>query len=403
MNKQGIVLAADSAVTLSQSNGSQKAYNSANKLFTLGHKHSVGIMIYGNAEFMGVHWEIIIKEFRRTIGRSELRNLEEYSGKFVEFIHNQEFLNNSEVCSAEIFNLIRRLLNAILQRSENQVNQSISHNHTISEIELKEILLNIIRRDNSTLEQERVIFEFTKEEFKLHFFEHIKRLIDSNVFIGEYVKEIYDPFFDLAYLAVISRNNLSSPSGVVIAGYGREDIFPSNICFEFEFRRDGKVKFFEKERNQISQFSNASISPFAQGDMILTVLRGADPFYDSKIMTLIKDNGKLGEADKSSLLQELSDFQRLNFIDPILQTTSILPVDELAVMADTLVNLTSFKRHFTNSVETVGGPIDVLVITKGDGPVWVKRKQYFDIRDNIDFKLRKAVMYDDNGDFEHGN
>ena len=117
MNKQGIVLAADSAVTLSQSNGSQKAYNSANKLFTLGHKHSVGIMIYGNAEFMGVHWEIIIKEFRRTIGRSELRNLEEYSGKFVEFIHNQEFLNNSEVCSAEIFNLIRRLLNAILQRS----------------------------------------------------------------------------------------------------------------------------------------------------------------------------------------------------------------------------------------------------------------------------------------------
>ena len=68
-----------------------------------------------------------------------------------------------------------------------------------------------------------------------------------------------------------------------------------------------------------------------------------------------------------------------------------------------MVNLTSFKRHCTKSVETVGGPIDVLVITKGDGPIWVKRKQYFDIKDNIDFKLRKAVMYDDNGDFEHGN
>ena len=96
MNKHGIVLAADSAVTFSQSNGAQKAYNSANKLFTLGHKHSVGIMIYGNAEFMSVPWEIIIKEFRRTLSVNELNNLEEYATKFVEFIHTKEFLNNPD-------------------------------------------------------------------------------------------------------------------------------------------------------------------------------------------------------------------------------------------------------------------------------------------------------------------
>ena len=28
--------------------------------------------------------------------------------------------------------------------------------------------------------------------------------------------------------------------------------------------------------------------------------------------------------------------------------------------------------------ETVGGPIDVAVISKGDGFVWIKRKHYFD-------------------------
>jgi hypothetical protein len=31
----------------------------------------------------------------------------------------------------------------------------------------------------------------------------------------------------------------------------------------------------------------------------------------------------------------------------------------------------------TDSLETVGGPIDVAVISKGDGLVWVKRKHYF--------------------------
>jgi hypothetical protein len=27
--------------------------------------------------------------------------------------------------------------------------------------------------------------------------------------------------------------------------------------------------------------------------------------------------------------------------------------------------------------ETVGGPIDVAVISKGDGLIWIKRKHYF--------------------------
>jgi hypothetical protein len=55
----------------------------------------------------------------------------------------------------------------------------------------------------------------------------------------------------------------------------------------------------------------------------------------------------------------------------------MMPKDELAAMAESLVNLTSFKRKVTEEAETVGGPIDVAVISKGDGLVWVKRKHYF--------------------------
>ena len=55
-----------------------------------------------------------------------------------------------------------------------------------------------------------------------------------------------------------------------------------------------------------------------------------------------------------------------------------LPKEELAEMAEALVNLTSFKRRVTPEAETVGGPIDVAVISKGDGLVWIKRKHYFE-------------------------
>jgi hypothetical protein len=57
--------------------------------------------------------------------------------------------------------------------------------------------------------------------------------------------------------------------------------------------------------------------------------------------------------------------------------TALLPKSELAAMAEALVNLTSFKRKVSMELETVGGPIDVAVISKGDGFIWVKRKHYF--------------------------
>lgn len=54
-------------------------------------------------------------------------------------------------------------------------------------------------------------------------------------------------------------------------------------------------------------------------------------------------------------------------------------------MAETLINLTSFKRHVTHDAETVGGPIDVAVVSKGDGFIWIKRKHYFSKDLNLQF------------------
>ncbi len=53
LNKTAIALAADSAMTLQ---GTGKIYAS-NKLFALNKYQPVGVMIYNNAEFMGVPLE----------------------------------------------------------------------------------------------------------------------------------------------------------------------------------------------------------------------------------------------------------------------------------------------------------------------------------------------------------
>ena len=67
-----------------------------------------------------------------------------------------------------------------------------------------------------------------------------------------------------------------------------------------------------------------------------------------------------------------------HYTEPVVTATRYLNKDELGVMAETLVNLVSFRKRVTLTSETVGGPIDVAVITKGDGFIWMKRKHYFD-------------------------
>lgn len=79
----------------------------------------------------------------------------------------------------------------------------------------------------------------------------------------------------------------------------------------------------------------------------------------------------------NAYIENLENYRRQNYINPVLNIVDMLPKDELAAMAESLINLTSFKRRVSMDAETVGGPIDVAVISKGDGFIWIKRKHYF--------------------------
>lgn len=61
MNKNAIVMAADSAVTVEGS----KTYNGVNKLFMLSNDPPMGIMIFGAAYFESIPMETLIKEYRK--------------------------------------------------------------------------------------------------------------------------------------------------------------------------------------------------------------------------------------------------------------------------------------------------------------------------------------------------
>ena len=59
-----------------------------------------------------------------------------------------------------------------------------------------------------------------------------------------------------------------------------------------------------------------------------------------------------------------------------MELVSALPRQDLATMAEALVNLTAFlMRMSANKDETVAEPIDVALLSKGGGFTWIRHKE----------------------------
>lgn len=400
LNKHGVALAADSAVSI----GERKVYNSANKLFALSKKHPVGIMIYGSAEFMGTPWETIIKYYRgRHLKDQSFARLQDYADDFVEFLRTTEIFPSSAESR-----FISHVFDGVCEAARNSVIKAVDDATKTEAISpdrvielLKEVLLQI-RSHTDSITQSVHLSEDTRTQIIDH---HMDRLLQIAAHRFERIPLDDADMSSLlkSFLSCLGTIDLSNEhhTGVVIAGFGEDEIFPHIESFLVQGRACGYLKM-EHQPTPDTDEGVAVIKPFAQREMVDMFMRGADPacistlvksFQDilEELPTLIIDKYNFAGGDEAkitairddldklgtNLAEKFQRFQSEQFVDPVLSSVGSLPLDELASMAESLVNLTSFKRKVTMVQESVGGPIDVAVISKGDGFIWIKRKHYF--------------------------
>src|SRR5690606_31959567 len=72
-----------------------------------------------------------------------------------------------------------------------------------------------------------------------------------------------------------------------------------------------------------------------------------------------------------------SKIEQVQYSEPIMQMVSLLPKNELPDLPESLVAITSQKRQVSRDAEPIAGPVDVALISKGEGFVRIKRKHYF--------------------------
>jgi hypothetical protein len=411
MNKKGMALAADSAIT-SGAEGVRKVYHSANKLFSLSKEHPVGIMIYGSASFMEVPWEIIIKSFRQQVDDRRFDDLTDYGTAFLEFISTDDRLKQKEIEQVIVDRTISDHLKLIVKEVEDKI-----EGYAGGPVDQEKVMTWLEEATEGEIEfykqQENVLLDFDYQPFKRRFMPLISDI--ANELISYPVeKSLEQKLVELAYEATRKDYFSRGSSGLVISGYGEKEIFPHLINYRLEGFLFGQLKYKKLKERQISYSpgrynGTACITAFAQTEMVESFMHGLEPDMKHAIYKIVEnilfsygeqiqnhtsiqltnkqvtELQKLGKEMYASIEDAVKEYQQQDYINPLLDIVRALPKEELADMAESLINLTSFKRRVTRVHESVGLPADVAMITKGDGFVWVKRKEYVD--PNINFHL----------------
>jgi hypothetical protein len=413
MNREAVAIAADSAVSLMAGPGEmpEKIFTSADKIFELTRDHSVCIMIYNNAAFMGIPWQTLITIYRDALPASPFDTLEEYAKHFIDFLTNEEGLIPEAVQQRFFVDGAYRTFLFIRYLIQQNASAVLAEKGQVSEEEILGISAGVIGdifgKLNEAPYSPTMDEAYAKELYEAYGEQIVKAIAD----VFERIPLTPDLAQKLSLMAVLfyvrSLQGFGPLerdfSGVVIAGFGTRDLFPAMQAFLVEGVIKKRLKHLEVERNQVGFENGAIIIPFAQREMVDIFMSGLDPRFTGTFVAgiaktfeeypgVILDSieqltdeerkalkEKFAGTSKEIVLQiqdQLASFQAFNS-NPIVNVVAALPRSDLAAMAESLVNLTSLKRRVSLQAETVGGPVDVAVISRSDGFIWIKRKEYF--------------------------
>lgn len=329
INRNGIALAADSAGTYT---GNKMFYNSMNKVFSLSRKYVYGAITYGATTIYNVSIDQVLKEFRTYLdSREHISDFFEILPLFEAFINQNSSYYKFDLAEANHCNGLIKDLVVDWGNKIKTVATEVDAENKISEIlnQLETVMRGSLKIDNYD------VSAYIKTTYNDYF----------NMLIGMIVPELNnfptqkECFWDYIcnYFNLSLTNETNNYMGLFFAGYGHCDALPDTFTID-------------------------------QKNALKTSLSSSKAEIASAINTTIQNDN----------------------VKPILDSVQLIPLPEMGFLAESLVNITSLKRTFAidGNQQTVGGPTDVAVMSKGDGFVWIKRKHYFDKQMNPDYIMK---------------
>lgn len=411
MNKKGVALAADSAVTRTRGLD-RKVTKNGNKMVRVSDVVPVSVMITGNAAFLYNPWDIVVRKYRMDRGMISHASVEAVMKDIMYYIsHNDSFWNPDREQEV-LMDLVESFMNRLMR------NIDFDSRQTDNKGKIKRPKV-FIKETLKSLRSARKFFESTNDGPEKYDYGKFISLItpiideylanpeeypfDSEIIqaFKEYGNEIREDMLKALY------NYVTSPKGgatLIFSGYGKEEIYPSLIAIDINEGFDHHINWEITQQVNIDDKTPAAICPFAQTDIITALLTGASGDWlnsmDKEIETLYDPQSFLQDIDMApfdneDLLQldavesnRLSE-RRRRMIRKMRRDNRIswmkdlegYDVKSMAELALTLVDLTGLQRILTFQQEGVGGDVDIAVITKTDGFTWLNRKSWYHHKD----------------------
>lgn len=409
LNREAVALAADSAVSIG-TGAHPKTFTSAAKIFGLSDRQPVGLMIYGQAAVSGIPWDTAIKEYRRQLGAASFPTVKEYADDLFSFLSDHRGLFPEAAQKESVGIVIGSFFEDLRRRVVRDARALHTSKGSISRADFRRITTAVVNEQHRRWKQATPLarapkgLEDTLRRRYTRVFSDARRDVFKHIAVtpGTARKLNELSVWVLSREAEGTHNPFGT--GVVVAGFGDDQFLPAVHEYWVEGVVGDWLKASLRRSTEIGEQWSSAIVPFAQGEMVYAFMEGIQPGYQRQVEAVIDvlvrewpglvltglprttkaTRDKILKAFDSAadplvqlVLKRLEEHRRMEHWSPTLDVVEHLPKDELAAMAESLVNLTSFRRRVSFAAETVGGPIDVAVISKGDGFVWVKRKQYF--------------------------
>lgn len=277
LNRIGVALAADSAVSIGYE--ADKIWTSADKLFQLAHSAPVGIMVYGNAAFVGIPWETVVKEFRADLADTRFDHLQEYADHFFSFLAKNRKLFPLPSQDLVVSALVTGLFHFVRDTMRDRLTKEAEERDGLSEDEIAPIVDDVVSKFLHNIRDQSRLAGFDKttvDRIRRRYGSDVRRFREDTFGSLPITSGTSRKIASIA-LEMLTRRYLGpAQSGVVIAGFGEREGMPSLFGFDIEEMASNAPRYFQTKEHQITLQNGAVIVPFAQQETVHAFLRGVD-------------------------------------------------------------------------------------------------------------------------------
>ena len=404
MNRQAVVLAADSAVTYG---GGQNPVVTLEAEKILELTETIAIMVYSRGDVLGRSWSQIAHAFRKDAPQREYSTVSECAEAFFAFLDDNRKLFPETEELEEFEELMRAALMTVLShaRAMRAYPGSGLEDDDAAFNAALDVYLEHLRHDDFGNPRERldVFATFDRDAFQARYGAMIDGLIAEA--LGEFGQQdhVRSHIFEFAYMIATQPAFLEPYAGLVFAGFGSEDLFPVYSHYYGSILINGTMKRAHDETTLVGvdDGPNAYLRTFAQAEMTHAFLRGIHP-YMFDVMTSLnlvtneaaaeaalksagleqdKINAVMDELMANQIPQLTGEFvhatqsvSQQEFINPFIKVVSASGKKQLAETAKALVELNILKGDLHMNQTGVGGEVDVAMVSRTTGLEWHAKK-----------------------------